>query len=373
MKDGLENIDKIFKQAFDGFEANVDPSVWSNVQNSISSGSGGSSSLQVDPSTIVGVGKSLALKIVAGVVIVGTIATTAYFVPNLFKGETSVIAEKVLTNGDLVELTEEVIAPTTEIKNKVSEENSSTSNEETVNLSVEANKAEKQEAVSNNGKTNEVSVINSETSTETSSVDNSSTQTTTKNITSSKPQTEPSIKKEEAVNIDVIINVDRVKGKAPLTVQFDAIGNGIQYLWEFSDDSEEFGESPIHIFSEERTYRVKLTAQDIHGNTKVVYKTIIVEKDYSSSIQPLQNIFTPNGDGENDFIKVRGKNIKGIQVQITDMKGKQVYFMTSMNDVWDGKDQNGNYLPQGQYLMTVFAIGNDGIEHTRNQVVNLLK
>ena len=95
MKDGLENIDEVFKQAFDGFEANVDPSVWSNIQSSISSGSGGNSTPQVDPSAATGVvGKSLALKIVAGVALVTTVATSVYFIPGLFENEETVITEK---------------------------------------------------------------------------------------------------------------------------------------------------------------------------------------------------------------------------------------------------------------------------------------
>ena len=31
MKKELKNIDEIFKQAFDEFEADVDPSIWNNI------------------------------------------------------------------------------------------------------------------------------------------------------------------------------------------------------------------------------------------------------------------------------------------------------------------------------------------------------
>ena len=103
MKDGLENIDENFKQAFDGFESNVDPSVWNNIQNSISSGSGGSSTPQVDSSTLAGAtGKSLALKIVAGVAIMGTVVTATYFVSTLFEEE-DVIAEHIVLEDSATE------------------------------------------------------------------------------------------------------------------------------------------------------------------------------------------------------------------------------------------------------------------------------
>ena len=37
MKKELKNIDEIFKQAFDEFEADVDPSIWNNIQNALDS------------------------------------------------------------------------------------------------------------------------------------------------------------------------------------------------------------------------------------------------------------------------------------------------------------------------------------------------
>ena len=87
MKEGLENIDKIVKQAFDGFEANVDPSVWGNIQSSIASSAG-----SVPAATSV-VGKSLAIKIVAGVLAVSSIATGAYFIVNDAENKENTIAE----------------------------------------------------------------------------------------------------------------------------------------------------------------------------------------------------------------------------------------------------------------------------------------
>ena len=79
MKEGFENIDEVFKQAFDGFEGNVDPSVWTNVQNSISSNVG---SPQADPVSSVAVNtvaKSIALKIAAGVIALGTVVGGVYY------------------------------------------------------------------------------------------------------------------------------------------------------------------------------------------------------------------------------------------------------------------------------------------------------
>lgn len=373
MKDGLENIDEVFKKAFDGFESNVDPSVWNNIQSSISSGSGSSSTPQVEASSVSGVvGKSLVVKIVAGVVLVVAVTTAAFVIPALFKDKEIVIAENIVSDDKVIEEVEESYLTTAEEQNEIGVENEVIRTEENLvvnnNLAVESNKLER---------IGDLSSANADTETK-NSTDNTTEAITAVEEVVKKPvikKTTPNLnaltKAEELAKLTVNINVDVIKGVAPLAVQFDAIGNGVQYLWEFSDGSEEFGDSPIHVFSIERTYRVKLTAQDKQGNTKVVYKTIIVEKNHKSSIQPLQNIFTPNGDGQNDFIKIRGKNIKKLEVLIMDNKANVIYTIKSMDDFWDGKDKSGDYVAQGQYYMSGMAIGEDGKTHKIKQAINL--
>lgn len=376
MKDGLENIDEVFKQAFDGFEANVDPSVWSNVQSSINSGAG--STPQVDPSTIAGVGKSLALKIVAGAAIVGTLATATYFVPDLFKNKETIVAENTVEEEDLIEVHEgdETTVAVAVVDNNVKDEvvaeieesNIIASNNESI---TEANNPEKEDVVIEN------LVATSENKTE----NNNSTSEASNSESTKDAETKSGVIKnnnsstvKESIKLTVKINVNVISGKAPLTVQFDAYGEGaVVYEWSFDDNSEKVIEdSPVHTFIKEGNYFVKCVGVDDEGNSKDAYKTIIVEKNISSSLMPLQNVITPNGDGHNDFIKVRGENIDKVSVRITKLNGDVVYIMDSMDDRWDGKDMSGNKLVQGQYLMIVVAKGTDGENLQERTIVNLL-
>ena len=64
------------------------------------------------------------------------------------------------------------------------------------------------------------------------------------------------------------------------------------------------------------------------------------------------NIFTPNLDGENDEFKMIVKKsiaIDNIQVSILDMSGRVIGAFNGIHNNWDGKLLNGSVAPTGQY------------------------
>jgi gliding motility-associated-like protein len=67
------------------------------------------------------------------------------------------------------------------------------------------------------------------------------------------------------------------------------------------------------------------------------------------------NIFTPNGDGENDKYKlITHDNIKSIDIVITDTQNKVVYRSNDQDFEWDGTHfGNGEPVPDGLYACSV--------------------
>lgn len=69
------------------------------------------------------------------------------------------------------------------------------------------------------------------------------------------------------------------------------------------------------------------------------------------------NVFTPNGDGVNDyFAPVFDRNIRINLVQIYDRWGKLVYTTTSVPDlgqIWDGTTSRGSKVPDGVYYYLI--------------------
>jgi PKD repeat protein len=292
LKDGLENIDEIFKKAFDGFEVDVDPSVWSNVQNAVNSGAGASGASSAT-SVSTGLAKATLLKIVAGVVAIGTLTTSVLYFSNTKDNsehsiaKNNVVADEVkqvpLTIGEDTEgkpIIEKSIVVDEKVKEKIA-----TSLESTPSLSpnrIEENKPEndkgltvdKSEENGNKEVANSKSIMNPKAG----------------NI-----ETTGSTKGEGGKGIEASIIVSNNSGKAPLEVEFSVEGENVEsYVWDFGDGSSvSTNETPFHTFYTPNTYKISLTVFDAKGTPKTVFKYIKVEKDITSSLGDIPNVITP--------------------------------------------------------------------------------
>ncbi|HTF81490.1 MAG TPA: gliding motility-associated C-terminal domain-containing protein, partial [Cytophagales bacterium] len=50
----------------------------------------------------------------------------------------------------------------------------------------------------------------------------------------------------------------------------------------------------------------------------------------------IPNAFTPNGDGENDVLYVRGINIRKVQFHLYNNLGERVFYTNNLHAGWDG-------------------------------------
>jgi gliding motility-associated-like protein len=83
----------------------------------------------------------------------------------------------------------------------------------------------------------------------------------------------------------------------------------------------------------------------------------IIEKlPEQSKIQiKLPNIFTPNNDGNNDFLKLELENVTEFVIVILDAKSNVVFKSEDADFKWDGTNLNGDKLPAGNYIYYVTA------------------
>ncbi|MDG1477799.1 MAG: PKD domain-containing protein [Vicingaceae bacterium] len=374
MKKGLENIDEVFKQAFDGFEADVDPSVWNNIQNSIATGAGAESS-----TVSAGAGKSVLLKFVAGFVVLGTMATTVYYLTDNIDSQKSneITKELAVVNNALTSV------------DLVNEENNEGAQDELVEADFQGVDAEEKDETTNLiSEENEVlEILPAVNNTKDDLVVEDSDQ----GLNEEEVVSESKDEKAELINakeLEVVkqnqdgkisvgtIQASVMSGKAPLDIIFDVDGeNIVSYLWDFGDElSTSNVASPFHTFNEPGQYRVKLIVLDKYANTKTLIKIINVEKNITSSIGAVQNAFSPNGDGNNDmFIIKTGQNISVFNAKVKTLNGEDIYEWNSIEQGWDGRDKSGKMMDPGAYILIVYAKGLDGVDHPINKVITITK
>lgn len=376
MKKGLENIEEVFKQTFNGFEADVDPGVWANIQSSITAGGGTESSVASS-----GVGKSIVLKFVAGIVALGAITTTIYH----FSDNSNSQKE--------IEVTQELPIGNNEINSNVlvDKENNQYVKIDATESGAQKNDKKESDLASLNSSEEKkrLEILTPENNVVKDLVVEENNQDLNKQEVVNKPQKE----KMDPVKTEKVVLAEKDKtekvfvgniqasvtsGKAPLDVMFDVeTENVVSYLWDFGDNSFTSSDaSTLHTFNEPGEYKVKLTVLDKNANPKTLIKIIIVEKNITSTLGFIQDAFSPNGDGTNDIYRLKSaKNIKTFNATIRDaLTGKIVYEWNNIEEGWDGADVSGRIMNNGtSYALTIYAEGTDGETHIKQQIITIIK
>ncbi len=166
------------------------------------------------------------------------------------------------------------------------------------------------------------------------------------------------VKVEDSGLIDAVIDENRTADKSP-DASLDSKGNltgyaplaltlytgteeAKKYRWIIRDEEgniiyESTAQYPTYTFGK-GNYQVDLIVQSKEGcMDTTLYKFIIVD---SESFLKIPNVFTPNGDGQNDYFQVYAKSIKAFKGTIFNRWGKVIYEWddwTKPEKGWDGK------------------------------------
>jgi len=123
------------------------------------------------------------------------------------------------------------------------------------------------------------------------------------------------------------------------------------YIWYFGDDSTSVDISPTHVYRKEGLINVKLLAISENNclDSSSVYEAVVV---HPTGRIVFPNAFTPNNDSQNDvFIPLfRGVDPEAYKLQVFNRWGALIFESTDVTLGWDGKDINGNLVPQDVYV-----------------------
>ncbi|MBP5611793.1 MAG: gliding motility-associated C-terminal domain-containing protein [Bacteroidales bacterium] len=151
------------------------------------------------------------------------------------------------------------------------------------------------------------------------------------------------------------------KYSAPLDVELtNAALNATSYVWNFGDgETLETAQltHPSHTYRTPKNYTVTLTASNAHGCEATFSQTFAVD---ASDLRNA-NVFTPNGDGQNDYFLPYTVSIRRFSIKIYTRSGRLVYSHSGDDmrfwEGWDGKTNEGHEASEGVYYYVMEAKG----------------
>lgn len=145
--------------------------------------------------------------------------------------------------------------------------------------------------------------------------------------------------------------------------------NAERYVWYFGDGDTSVLTNPVHQFNANGDFNTCLVAYNQYGcaDTTCQLVSAIV-----SPVVGVANAFSPNGDGTNDKVFVRGYAIGKIQFRIYNRWGQLVFESADQNQGWDGK-YKGVLQPMDTYAYTLEVEFTDGTKATKKGDITLLR
>ncbi|MBX2922667.1 MAG: PKD domain-containing protein [Chitinophagaceae bacterium] len=143
----------------------------------------------------------------------------------------------------------------------------------------------------------------------------------------------------------------------------------VRYTWEFGDGDTSVLVNPVHQYNRTDTYNVCLIAYNEHGCADTICQPVPA---LVSPLIAVPTAFSPNGDGVNDYVYVRGYAIQRMVFRIYNRWGQLVFQTNDPNKGWDGK-YKGVLQPMDAYAYTLEVEYSDGTRASRKGDITLLR
>lgn len=339
-------IKDLFSEKLQGFEAKVDPSVWTGVQS------------QLGANTAVGATTGIALgtKIAAVIGGIAILSTASYFI---FSGN-----EDIKPQVAVQEVNEKIIIPKEvqkeEIKENTIAEKTKTNSEKTISSITEK----------------EVEIIELDDTDlfVSSAIIDPIYEPEKKNISTGIEDEKEVI---DLINTPASSNyiVDTIKLPISTIIAekidanrylFVSSNNEVDYVeWNFGDGNFSNEKETQHVFNSPGKYDVALTVYKGDEKTTVNHQ---IEIKQAGEFKEFPNVFSPNNDGVNDLFSIESENISEFNLTVFNQKGEMVYKTDDLNFRWTGDDE-----PEGQYYYIIMAKDSDGVMFNEYQQLEIIR
>jgi gliding motility-associated-like protein len=158
---------------------------------------------------------------------------------------------------------------------------------------------------------------------------------------------------------------------APVTVTLVNNSTGaITYSWLYSNGDSSGLFTPVPVtFDSSGTHTIMLIVTSPNGcKDTTLYTFTTIDK----SVISVPNVFTPNGDGINDFFTIPNIGLRDLHVMIFNRWGTKIYEFFGPKGSWDGRNFAGQLCSDGTYYYILSATGLDNEIYEDHGYVTIL-
>ncbi len=144
--------------------------------------------------------------------------------------------------------------------------------------------------------------------------------------------------------------------------------NATNYYWNLGDGNYSSDTTPFHEYFQAGTYLVTLIATNTYGCRDTISRDVyVIEK------LVVPNVFTPNGDGQNDVFHIEAGSMQTYDIQIFNRWGQLIFETNSPNIDWTGRSSSGELEADGTYYYVIKATDYDGKSFSLDGFVQLIR
>ena len=356
----MKQFEEQFKDAFDGFEPEVNPSVWTNVSNAISSpapaAAAASGSAAGGFSAVAG-WVAAAITIAAGALIYHFVSPANSTVSKENQPSITVSAPaSESANTSTAITTDQNSSPTAQER---VENQSTTESSAAQKLPVAPVTVEETQKIAG-GESHIATVSAPEPVKHENTVAPKNTEKA-ENSTNFAPNPVKNTENQAENAVNPVLIASSHCGFAPLSVTF-MLNSNLKTDFNFGDGNVAFRtNSNTHKY--ENTGRYTVTCE-VNG------------KQLTTEIEVLGQLgtaFSPNGDGINDIFNFGGNDVEKVEVRVYNRFGKTIFTGSGNNPGWDGNLPDGTKAESGTYFYDIFATSVGGTDFKQKGTINLFR
>jgi gliding motility-associated-like protein len=141
----------------------------------------------------------------------------------------------------------------------------------------------------------------------------------------------------------------------------------LSYIWNTLETTSTISVSPAIDSA------FKVIGTDINGCVDSASVSLVVASCGSVLAAENNYVFTPNGDGVNDYFRIDNSKLQTLNCQIFNRWGILVAELKAPKDSWDGRTTSGIECVNGVYYYLLTAKGKDSKDYSEKGFVELIK